>query len=211
MRDSPLQRRKVRSRAVPKLPLFDEVLINAALELADGAVTSADDVRRALTPLLETIVSRDRNKIRGPEFTITLLHWKTALRWIRRLLPRVRGYGSASPAEKQDVRAAVNAELRLWLFDTPFQAGPDGMELDLVNGLWSVWLICSLAMFAFVVPEGLNPNRLGQCRYRNCGKWFLRPPAKRGCVAEYCPGTSHGSSERVLRMRSKPGTAEKSK
>jgi hypothetical protein len=199
---SPLHRQRGDASHV-SLALFDETLIQAALELASEHVTSEEAVQAAMEPLRRKITSERTDELRGISLVIVIEEWADAQDWLRRMLPRVRRYQTASATERARIRQSINACADASLYRGYFsvRAGPERLELYTMNFVWTTWVVVVLAMLAFVVPEGIAPTRLGKCLYRNCGKWFLRRPPKRGSVEEYCPKTSHGSSERVMRMR----------
>jgi len=181
------------------MPLMSEPLTEAVLRIAGPGVASEEDARRALAPLRRGRARRFA--VDGPP-SFDAGDWELARRWLQEWLPKIRSYGSGSKSAQESVREEINAALFANGSLTVF-VGSKGLEYAAEEHMTTL-LASALAVLPFVIPQpqGWPPQRLGQCRHRYCGRWFLRPPPRRGSVAEYC-STSHASSERVMRFRDK--------
>jgi hypothetical protein len=182
---------KVPTRKTPVL--LNEALLAAVLDLT--APDGTDRPWTIVAPLPESI--GERASLGDLFVWFDLSDSEDAREWLTAWLPRVRGLTTARNAE----RAAVSNELNRLLFREKINVliGDGELELGVPHTLLAA---CALALMPFVLRDGWMPSRLGQCRYRRCGRWFLRPPPRRGTVAEYCSRT-HATNERVARSRQK--------
>jgi hypothetical protein len=123
--------------------------------------------------------------------------WQIARNWLIDWLPHVRTYRTAKRAN----RLALLREINRLIFSDPVQLelSEGGLELHVPRTMCGA---CGLAVLPFLLPNGWRPERLAECRYRKCRKWFLRPSSRRGTAAEYC-SRSHANNERVTRSRNR--------
>jgi hypothetical protein len=173
----------------------NERLLEAVLRLTPSAVQT--DVEAA------SAIGVDRVGLGDMWVWMLADDWLPARQLLNGWLRRLVGSGKTAKSNRKGVLAEINGVL----FAHPINArvGESGLELDIPR---TVTAACAVALLPFLLPGGWPTTRLGQCRYRQCGRWFLRPPPQRGTVAEYCCRT-HANNERQARSRAK--TRRKSK
>jgi hypothetical protein len=199
---------KLAKRRVERV--FDVARLEAALRLTVPTIDSEEAARRALQGatrgrkgqvlVLQSSGSSGPRQLRVDIPSFMTADWQIARNWLMKWLPHIRSYDGSSPERRREIRDEINAAVAaaggLEVF-----VGPEGFEFA-SQDLTTTFNVAVMAVIPFLVPEGWETSRLGQCRYRNCQRWFFRPPPRRGSVAEYC-SPSHASTERVMRFRDK--------
>ena len=182
--------------------LSDEPLITAVLALTSPNIRDQSDARRALATVIGGRPEMpDWPSIEGRYFISA--DWEKARTALLRWLPVASRYDKVSEQPRAALREEIQRTLYAWDAFPRLVLGPAGLELDIGDHPACVSVACALAVLPFLTPEGLPPQRLGQCAHRYCGRWFLRKPRRSLEQQRYCC-LAHGNSERVMRSREKP-------
>jgi hypothetical protein len=182
--------------------LFDENLARAALALAHPEIKTEEQAVHLFVAVAKGRVlwNEDNNTLveRGtPRFYTA--DWDIAQRWLQRFLPRI----ARADALTESSASALAQELTASTIGIGVgQIGVTrrGGRYDLVMFVSedSIWQACTRAAIVFLPEYGWG-RRLGQCEFRDCGRWFLRE-TKTGPRRQFC-SDEHASLARSRRFR----------
>ncbi len=201
---------------------YDTEKVRASLEAADWdmarALAAADpETARALAASLrdrtraETIFSFVKSKIEstrfplpnlprsdpGMEGTLFTADWAAGREIAQKWLPKIAKLESMSVAARRAFIYQVNSYLSL-IAQFHLQLTTNGLAMILPQD--SIFGATVRGLLPFLLPNGWPSSRLGQCSLKGCGRYFLRPEARRGRVPMYC-GPEHGNSAHVRAFR----------
>lgn len=171
--------------------MFDERLAVMVLGLTSPDIDSTDAVAELFEPLIQGRSSPSRP---DQHASFEIGDWKAAQEWLLRWLPDIARYDRLTLRQRDRILTSINRIAD----QLATRVGRTGIEWATDHD--TVWCACVRACAPFLIPQGWDPHRLGQCQYDKCNQWFLRPEPKRGSVPLYC-SQRHANSARVGAFR----------
>lgn len=166
--------------------LFDEEVTKAAIDLAADDVTTEEAAAELFANLRHRVLEQPGIRIGRAQMarpTFITNDWWVAQQQVRRLLPKIEKFDTLTVSQRAELLSAVNEGLILEGQVTP-QATKQGVAIRIQSG--SMVGAVSLGLLPFVVPNGWPTIRIGKCRLKECGKYFLRPDGQRGRKRVFC-------------------------
>jgi hypothetical protein len=182
--------------------LLDEDAARAMLELTNPAVISEEAAAKAFA---QVAGARPSQIERGAGSSFATSGWEAAQRLVLRWLPKVSTFDRLPQSSRSAFLAEFNQLLSV--SGVKLRIGTRGLLMVPTDGHDSIEDACVRAFIPFLIPNGWSPTRLGRCQFEDCGRWFLRPEAKRGSVPQYCD-PKHATLARVREFRKRQDEAQ---
>jgi hypothetical protein len=209
-------RRKASSGSALALLLFDEETTQAAIKLSWPEIESEAQAAALFANIQRRVLAQPRVSLGAtfPAVAATFItnDWFAAQLQVRRLLPRIARYEALEEEARAQLRGYMNEGL-VQEGEVTLQVGASGLAIRLQAD--SIMGAASRGLMPFLVPNGWPVSRLGQCRLKDCARYFLRPGLQRGRRAVFCR-PEHGYithtrefDERQRELRSRRSAARK--
>ena len=199
MTQKTLQPRREKSAGIAVTALlFDEDTTRAAINLGAVDVRTEEQAAQLFSKVRRKVLGQSRAALAG-DATFRTWDWSVAQNQVRRLLPGIAKFDGMRQQDRVDLFDALNEGLVLD-GQVTLQVTKHGLAFRLQSD--SILGAASRGLMPFLVPNGWPANRLGQCRAKGCGRYFLRPDGQRGRKAVFCsPGHATKTHVREHRER----------